>query len=206
MGGIGSGRPCVNTLASDVRHIDIRHLQSAGALRSFVTARWAWRASQTIVAHASTLCTENQLTLTYRARNGANWKVVTLVLPLIWSGCNFGGRRAWFECPAPSCGRKVIILYGDDNFVCRKCRKISYESQRIAPPVRALARAQTLRVKFGGDVNLSSPPPPKPKGMNSWTYTRRCVRIFTAERNAAEELLRTLPKAAMTLSRQPENP
>ena len=31
MGGIGSGRPCVNTLASDVRRLDIRHLQRAGA-------------------------------------------------------------------------------------------------------------------------------------------------------------------------------
>jgi hypothetical protein len=205
MGGMGSGRPCLNTLASDVRRLDLRSLQSAGALTPYARARWEWSSGEKIVATASTECTDQLLMLTYRTGAGTCWTSRTLSLPLTWSACNFGGRRAWFRCPAPNCGRRVVILYGDDKFVCRKCRRISYESQRITPSERALARAQTLRVRFGASVDLSSPLAPKPKGMHSWTYTRRCIRIFAAERKAAEEVLRVLPESATKPKRKPEN-
>lgn len=199
MGGIGSGRPCMNTLASDVRRLDVRHLQSVGALTPSARASWDWRSAQTIVAHASTECTNHQLTLTYRVRDGDSWTSRIFAVPLIWSACNFGGRRPWFRCPLPNCSRTALILYGDDNFVCQKCRRISYECQRITPAGRSLARAQFLRAKLGASLDLSMPLPPKPKGMHSWTYTRLGIRVLAAERKAADELLRTLPKPAKSL-------
>jgi len=205
MGGIGSGRPRVNTLASDVRHIDVRHLQRAGALTPYARARWQWRSAHNIVANASTECTNNQLTLTYRVRTGSGWTEKVLLLPITWAACNFGGHRAWFKCPSPKCGRRAAILYGDDNFVCRKCKRISYEMQRINPSERALARAQSLRVRFGADVDLYSPLPARPKGMHSWTHTKLCIRILAAERKAAEELLSTLPKPSRKSGPEPES-
>jgi hypothetical protein len=99
----------------------------------------------------------------------------------------------------------VLILYGDGNFVCRKCRGISYQIQRIAPSCRALARAQLLRAKLGASLDVSAPLPPKPKGMHSWTYTKLGIRVLVAERKAAAELLQALPRPATCSGGEPKN-
>jgi hypothetical protein len=35
----------------------------------------------------------------------------SVFVPLTYTPSNFGGRRPWFVCPSPRCGRRVAILY-----------------------------------------------------------------------------------------------
>jgi hypothetical protein len=55
---------------------------------------------------------------------------------LVWTPCNFGGRRWWFVCPlvvnGRACNRRVGVLYlgGGKYFGCRPCHDLTYESSR----------------------------------------------------------------------------
>lgn len=64
---------------------------------------------------------------------------------LEWTSLHFGGRRAWFLCPARGCGRRVAVLYGGSTFACRYCHKLVYECQRETADDRAMRRADTIR-------------------------------------------------------------
>lgn len=49
---------------------------------------------------------------------------------LIFTDCNFGGKRPWFVCP---CGREVKALYiggSDTKAYCRHCLKLTYQTTR----------------------------------------------------------------------------
>ena len=53
------------------------------------------------------------------------------LIPLRWTRCHFGGRRAWFACLP--CGRRSRLLYkapGDAVWLCRLCVGATYESRR----------------------------------------------------------------------------
>jgi hypothetical protein len=50
---------------------------------------------------------------------------------LLSTFCRYGGMRWWFQCPDIQCNRRVRILYKSGAyFVCRKCAKLWYDSQR----------------------------------------------------------------------------
>ena len=49
---------------------------------------------------------------------------------LLWTSCNYGGNRLWFECP--KCSRRAGVLYLDkDAFHCRTCLGLGYRTQRM---------------------------------------------------------------------------
>lgn len=79
------------------------------------------------------------------------------------TSCNYGGTRPWFLCPRGGCGRRVAILYGGSDFGCRTCRRLTYPTQRIPPTSRSLDRAQRLRVRLGGSVDMTQPFPGEAK-------------------------------------------
>ena len=56
----------------------------------------------------------------------------------------FGGLRYWLLCPR--CGRRVGKLYLVDRWACRRCHKLSYQSQRLSknPLLRGLQRLDRL--------------------------------------------------------------
>lgn len=54
----------------------------------------------------------------------------------------------------------------------RHCVGLVYASTRERPHYRLLRKAQNLRVRCGGDFNVTEPFPPKPKGMDWNTYWR----------------------------------
>lgn len=83
---------------------------------------------------------------------------------------NFGGQRRWFLCP--SCHSRCRILYGGLHFRCRKCQKLTYESQYEPFPVGCMNRALEARVRLGGERSMLNPYPDKPKGMHWRTYQR----------------------------------
>lgn len=91
---------------------------------------------------------------------------------LEWTGLHFGGRRAWFLCPAQRCGRRVAILFGDSIFACRHCHKLTYECQRERVDDRAIRRADAIRRRLGWQPGIANPAGDKPKGMHWKTYRR----------------------------------
>jgi hypothetical protein len=133
----------------------------------------------------------NQIRLHYKTRSrGGEWQEKNYPVEVEWMDCYFGGKRAWFRCPA--CDHRAAILYGAEVFACRPCLRLVYESQREAPHYRALSKAQAIHEKLGG-TGITDDPVFKPKGMHWRTYSRYMERFRKAESRAVPPwLLRNL--------------
>jgi hypothetical protein len=124
--------------------------------------------------------------LTYSTRRGdaastrrgdAAGKPISQRVPITWTDCYFGGRRPWFVCSGNTdgrhCGRRVAILYGAGAyFACRHCYGLAYETQQESARWRGFAKAQKIRMRLDGSVNLLKPFPQKPPRMHWRTYGR----------------------------------
>ncbi len=118
------------------------------------------------------------------------------VAHLEWTPCNFGGERPWFVCPGEGCARRVAILYGSEQPLCRRCRDLAYESQREDGIARAKRRVEKIRSR----LPLSGV---RPKGMHNATFqklTREYLQAsqeheaFVQERLARLEWRRTVSR------------
>ena len=133
------------------------------------------------------MCDQGRITLTYRYRcNDDEWQDVEEPVAIVWTPCHFGGSRPWFICPGVvngvPCGRRVGKLYGPGRyFLCRHCYGLAYQSQREQPHERALRRANSIRMRLGGEPGMLCPFPEKPKGMHWRTYERLRQRARGAE-------------------------
>ena len=117
------------------------------------------------------------------------WSRMEQRVPIIWTACHFGGARPWFVCSIYSnsryCGRRVALLYGPGQlFACRRCYGLGYSSQQEAPMLRAIGRAQKIRIRLGGSANLTEPFPEKPKGMHWSRYLRLQARAEAAQNSS----------------------
>ena len=174
MGGFGSGRGHggKNT-TNDMRPLDVRRLQRAGLLTAGRASGWHWTCNGEEVASIQMRTEVDRVILNYRSRsNGGDWQPMEYPVYLEWTGCNLGGRRAWFLCPAVGCGRRVAILFGGAVFACRHCHKLAYECQREADDDRAMRRADTIRRRLGWGAGIANPEGGKPKGMHWRTFNR----------------------------------
>jgi hypothetical protein len=107
--------------------IDVRRWQRSGLLcrETVFLSHWLIQPA----ALASVLVRVNSsdgLHLGYRIRvPGRRWEIIDLPVRLVWTSCNYGGRRVWFSCPGSVCDRRVAVLYlGGRNrkfFGCRRC-------------------------------------------------------------------------------------
>jgi hypothetical protein len=107
--------------------------------------------------------------------------------------CRFGGVRPYFVCPGVVsgiiCRRRVAKLYGAGaHFLCRHCYRLAYASQREDRYDRALRRANSIRVRLGGEPGMASQFPARPKGMHQQTYERLQSAVLNAEILAEERL------------------
>jgi hypothetical protein len=165
----------------DFTRLDIRYLSRNGNLRpgSYSTVRWSRNGQES--ASIGVRSTIDSVVLSYRRKfSGSDeWKSEEYPVYLEWTNCHYGGKRAWFLCPAQGCGRRAAVLYGGGIFACRRCHHLVYESQKEQSHYRSLRRAQGIRMKLGGSPNMSEPFPDKPKGMHWRTYERL---ILAAER------------------------
>jgi hypothetical protein len=94
----------------------------------------------------------------------------------------FGGRRWWFICPKNGdLVSKLHLPPGAYTFASRQAYKLAYRSQRETKSDRAISRAQDLRYRIGGSMNLMDLVPQKPKFMRWKTYEGRIARIAHAE-------------------------
>jgi hypothetical protein len=93
---------------------------------------------------------------------------------LSWTACHYGGKRAWFICPAKGCGQRVALLYlgGSGIFACRHCYQLAYACQREVSYDRATRRADKIRKQLEWEPGILNGKGFKPKGMHWKTYQK----------------------------------
>ena len=173
MGGYSSCRHGGKRTTNDMHVLDIRHIQRAGRLTPGQSFNWQWSRNGEPVANINIRTDADRVTLDYRARDrGGEWQAMNYPVYLDWTGCHYGGQRAWWLCPAAGCGRRVAVLYGGKVYACRHCHKLAYHTQREQAHDRAGSRADTIRKRLGWDAGILNLPGGKPKGMQWRTYQR----------------------------------
>jgi hypothetical protein len=173
MGGFGSGRHGGSECTDDMRVLDVRKLQRQRLLTPGNSLSWAWTINGETTATINLVVGADRVTLDYRQRErGGEWRPMNYPVRLAWTGCNFGGRRVWWLCPAAGCGRRVAVLFGGAVFACRQCHRLAYRCQREAADDRATRRADKLRDYLGWEPGILNGSETKPKGMHWRTFER----------------------------------
>lgn len=133
------------TTTDDVKRIDAASLRKAGYLRmgklDGMTLSWSRRGEPagaiSVDFQMNTWPEKSFIDLHYVShsnRDEAEEKLDYRV-SLLSTFCRYGGMRWWFQCPDASCERRVRILYQSGKyFVCRKCARLWYDSQRYVNP------------------------------------------------------------------------
>jgi hypothetical protein len=187
------------TTCESCNSIDVRRWHREGQLRAgqYFSCSWTRDGEPSGKINVHTGCDE--VVLSYRAQNwgGSKWKSIEQRIPIARTACHLGGRRPWFVCSVYSngryCGRRVAVLYGaGELFACRRCYGLAYESQQETPMQRGVSKAQKIRMRLGGSVNLFEPFPEKPLRMHWRTYLRLRARGEAAEHYSNELTLRWL--------------
>lgn len=206
MGGWGSGRNWghkAKKKTSSYPLLDVRFLQRQGLLRRGLAFPYQLirNGEKTESIHLRIEAKQAILFYTFRTRE-AELQRLECSVQLEWMACNYGGRRAWFRCPAGGCGRRVAILYFVDVFACRRCHGLAYWSQRCSASEGALARAQAIRERLGECRNIYSPFPQKPPGMHRRTYERLRLLHDAADANSWPTWFRRRPQKALLASQK----
>ena len=173
MGGFGSGRRGGNDCTDDMRTLDVRKLQRQRLLTPGNSLSWAWSRNGETTATINLVVGADRVTLDYRQRErGGEWRPMNYPVRLAWTGCNFGGWRVWWLCPAAGCGRRAAVLFGGAVFACRQCHRLAYRCQREADHDRASRRADKLRDRLSWEPGILNGNGLKPKGMHWRTFER----------------------------------
>lgn len=176
MGGLGSGRyywSCKTTL-EDYKALYIRLWHSKKLLvpGNEFTCTWSRRGEQIAAIRIYVKATDNVL-LSYRHRDAEyNWTDHNYCVQVIWSSCNYGGKRPWFICHGLGCTRRVAVLYGGAIFACRHCYRLAYKSQSENSSNRATRRADKIRERLDWEPGILNGEGLKPKGMHWSTFER----------------------------------
>lgn len=171
----------------DYRALDVRSLARGGALQAGRACNWAWWRDGDMVARIGIRAEECSIRLTYKA----NGEPQDYCVQLDWAACHYGGRRAWFICPAVGCARRAAKLYGGKIFACRHCHRLNYASQQWSRKDRANNSSWRLRRKMGCDfgwLDGRAECVPRPKGQHQKTYARHIARLQRYEARAEASL------------------
>lgn len=172
MGGSGSGNRSQygRRTVESCRSIDVRQYQRLGLLvEGGFQLQWKDGPVRSVWVTIESGC----MMLAYDYWRNGQWENLKYTVPLTNTGCNFGGRRYWFICPAQGCSRRAAILYlVSGYFACRSCHRLAYRMQHVNAGERGLIKAQRIRMKLGGTGNMTLPFPPKPKHMRWTNYYR----------------------------------
>lgn len=177
MGGMNSGRKNQGgkRTTEDCRSLDVRQFQRDGLLDNGKSFGWNWTRNGEKMASIQVRIEVDRLILEYRHQHGeAEWKSVNYPVKVVWTPCNYGGLRAWFNCPANGCGRRVakIFLGSAGIFACRHCYQLAYASQRENADDRAMRKAAKIRDRLGWQPGILNGTGDKPDGMHWKTYLR----------------------------------
>jgi len=153
------------------------------------TMGWQWKRGDEITAKIGLYVSRGYIALDYTTTRGDNEpRAVHDAVPIAWTGCNYGGERAWFVCPDCEIRRNALYLSpGQTRFRCRACHNLAYATQQMDPHDRHLQHIRALQEQLdgGGGEYVPWSVPPKPKGMRWETYQRlhRAILIHEVERN-----------------------
>ncbi|MCP1659106.1 hypothetical protein [Neisseria perflava] len=129
---------------------------------SIITSTWT-RSGYTVGQIQYCRTDENTLIMRYTHHDEPQHYTIRLLC----TTCNYGGTRAWFECP--SCCRRVGVLYSGRRFLCRHCRNLNYPSTRQPSFYRVFDKTNRKLKKIDGKGYGF---PNRPKGMHFKTYER----------------------------------
>jgi hypothetical protein len=200
----GRHRNWVRATTSQYYELDIRRWPPSVLLTPGSAFRTCWVREDKELASVNVRIEVDRVILSYRYRttDGESWQALEYSVRIEWTRCNYGGKRAWFRCPATGCSRRVAILYlGGELFACRHCYQLTYICQRQPAHERALSRAQAIRERLGGTANMCMPFPRKPRGMHWRTYMRLRLAYKEADARTLPPSLRRLVGATPSASR-----
>jgi hypothetical protein len=139
MGGCGSGRISGGgkELTSQFFQIDVRELSRQGRSTPDQSFILQWVQNEQIAASVAARSGCDQIDFSYRQRlpGKQHFEDKTYAVPIEWSLCNYGGRRAWFRCPVAGCERRVAILYFGTELACRQCCLLAYIPSGCRPTI-----------------------------------------------------------------------
>ena len=200
MGGFGSGRRGGKSTTADMWALDVRKVQRAGRLTPGQSFNWQWSRNGEPVANINLHTGTDRVTLNYKARDrGGEWQSMNYPVRVGWTPCNYGGRRAWWICPAAGCGRRVAVLYGGGVYACRHCHKLAYGTQRENAGDRAGNRADKLRDRLDWEPGILNGSGCKPKGMHWRTFERLQAMHDAKARECMAGMMAKLGKSVESL-------
>ena len=178
MGGYGSTRwefHRKKLTADDCRNLSIFHLKRENLLTPGrkSSGRWVWHKQSTgeelaSIGYELTLTEDNpflRLHYVHTSRWSEEKIKVDYLIPLVTTGCHFGGQRYWFICPMTVngryCGRRVGKLYlapGNPYFACRHCHDLTYrssqESDKVVNTLKKMDTLELLQAINRGEVDF----------------------------------------------------
>ena len=154
----GAGRPGWKAKVESLLVIDARDWSARGLLSAGNAFGWRWQQNgeqifsvnvQVSDTSSIAICTDGNIRQTIR---------------LMYTPCNYGGKRVWFSCP--HCGDGMAKLYwACGQWYCRKSLNLAYASASMGKLDRIHRRLARLQSKLGEGLE-------KPKGMHWETYDR----------------------------------
>ena len=187
MGGIFSGtwtRNASKGIAESQNSVSVQFLKKQGYLREGNGGSLSWSRNGEPCGSIAYRVKGDGIQFNYRRRTSdhGEWENVELFIQFDYTACNYGNQRTWLLCP--HCHKRVAIVYYEGKyFLCRKCCKLTYQSQHENHFERQQTKAENIRQKLGGDSSSYSLFPDKPKGMHWQTYwqlknkTSECERV-----------------------------
>jgi hypothetical protein len=175
MGGYGSGRPAMRVV---MMSLTISDGSTFGGCRGRTDYALARRASghgrvaanrkgkcNTAWPTTPSSCATPSETMTTKARTCG------LASPFRSLPCRYGGSRTYLLCPHCCRMCEVIVMTTNGRrWGCRKCLRLHYQSQRLAPADRMQRRADALYERAGTDSGDGMVI--KRKGMRWRTFNR----------------------------------
>jgi hypothetical protein len=171
----------------DFISIDVREWHRDKSLRAGqrFACSWSWGDSEPLRSIGIRTEVDAVVLIFRQSRSEIDPSSVEQRVWLEWTECPFGGRRPWFRCPRPRCGRRVAVLYAPEEwFACRHCFGLVYRSRQEGPSMRGLRQAQKARELLHGSTDIFDTFPTRPKHMRRRTYTRLKIRANRAKATA----------------------
>ncbi len=159
------------------KKIDVRYMQRESLLNSgqVNSLRWTSQRTGEVVGRIDYEVKTEGVCFSYRVRSNPSeaWRPYSYLVPVIYTPCNYGGTRAWFNCP--HCLKRVAVLYLDEQIACRTCHKLNYTSQQQTKGTwQERDRMNKVREKLGWPLVQDVLFRIKPKGMHYTTFERLC--------------------------------
>lgn len=176
MGGLGSGRSAWRNAGTVEAQwsLDVRSLARSGALEPGRASTCRWSGSDGSSSSVGLLRDGLALLVSFHSAGVPHRQVIKLTPQL----CHFGGARTWFRCPR--CDRRVArVFFSSARFICRKCARLVYRSQRVDLSTRGWWKTRKAYRALGLDPDLAEARgvPTKPRGMHWRTFSAHYRRI-----------------------------